>query len=295
VTDTVADADATASDPADADLSAAPLVAAYRHDVHKLRGRTHGNAHEAACGVPVNEPVPRNADRDAALLSRPRGEPEQTLDRYAGPRRISLLTGEFAGEAGTLSSEELAPLVTPTDSEVLHRRWLASAAASRCSESPFYPYTSAKVHTLLTAALLDTYRSGFDFHELFLEVQPGTGIDAVCPAPGTLARADAVTPIRTVLVTPQLVVTVTGDPSGPAARLGTVPARCWADVWGRLPEHPLDVSEHATRVLDAQLRRIRAVSTALQYVEDVHRWRGWGDATTATDTNADGPLGGDGR
>jgi hypothetical protein len=287
VTDTVADADATASDPTtDTDLQAPPLVAAYRHDVHKLRGRTHTHAHDEACGVSVNEPVPVNADRDAALLSRPRGEPEQTLDRYAGPRRISLVTGEFAGEAGTLAQEELAPLVTATDPEVLHRRWLASQTASRCSESPYYPYTSAKVHTLLTAALPDNYRAGYDFPDLFLEVQPGNGIDAVCPAPGTLARADAVTPIRTVLATPELVVTVTGDPSGPAARLGRVPTRCWADVWARLPAHPLDVSEHATRVLDAQLRRIRAVSTALQYVEDVHRWRGWG---------ADTQKGGDGR
>ncbi|MFC6874201.1 hypothetical protein [Halobellus marinus] len=203
------------------------------------------------------------------------------------------MTGEFAGDSGTLAQEELAPLVTSTDPEVLHRRWLTSETASRCSESPFYPYTSAKIHTLLTAALLDNYRAGYDFHELSLEVHSGTGIDAVCPAPGTLARADVVTPIRTVLATPRVTVTVTGDPSGPAAQLGTVPARCSADVWGRLPAHPLDVSTHATRVLDAQLRRIRAVSTALQYVEDVHRWRGWGAAVT--DTNADAPLGGDGR
>ena len=45
-----------------------------------------------------------------------------------------------------------------------------------------------------------------------------------------------------------------------------------------------NVSMHATRVLDAQLRRISSVSTALQYIEDFQKWRGWG---------SDAPQGGD--
>jgi len=63
---------------------------------------------------------------------------------------------------------------------------------------------------------------------------------------------------------------VTGEPGEPpAARLGDEPARCFADVWARLPEHPFDVdSERRWRVLDAQLRRIRSWSAALQFIEE---------------------------
>ena len=73
-----------------------PMVAVYRHDVHKLRGRSHGAAADTYHGVPVNEQVPLHADRDGAQLSRPRGEPEQTVANHASPHRLSLLTGETA-------------------------------------------------------------------------------------------------------------------------------------------------------------------------------------------------------
>jgi len=63
----------------DASTRAEPMVAVYRHDVHKLRARPHASAADSYASVPVNETVPRDADRDAALLSRPAGEPEQTV------------------------------------------------------------------------------------------------------------------------------------------------------------------------------------------------------------------------
>ncbi|WP_251133240.1 hypothetical protein [Halorubrum sp. 2020YC2] len=69
------------------------LRVAYRHDVHKLRGRQHGSGRDELFDVPVNESVPLGADRDAALLSRPDGEPEQTVANHASPARLSLLTG----------------------------------------------------------------------------------------------------------------------------------------------------------------------------------------------------------
>jgi hypothetical protein len=51
--------------------------------------------------------------------------------------------------------------------------------------------------------------------------------------------------------------------------LGAAPARSFADVWARLPEYPFDVgAAREWRVLDAQLRRIRSWSTALQYIEE---------------------------
>jgi len=82
----------------DASTRAEPMVAVYRHDVHKLRARPHASAADSYASVPVNETVPRDADRDAALLSRPAGEPEQTVANHESPyRRLSLLTtGETA-------------------------------------------------------------------------------------------------------------------------------------------------------------------------------------------------------
>jgi len=75
------------------------LRVAYRHDVHKLRGRQHGTGREELAGVPVNDPVPLGADRDVALSSRPEGEPDQTVANHASPARLSLLTGAVR-EAG---------------------------------------------------------------------------------------------------------------------------------------------------------------------------------------------------
>jgi len=81
-----------------------------------------------------------------------------------------------------------------------------------------------------------------------------------------------------------LALHVTGDPGDrPSTRLGEFPARSFADVWSRLPEHPIDVgSSREARLLDAQLRRIRSWSTALQYVEDATRGVGalsqWGES-----------------
>ncbi|WP_435186930.1 hypothetical protein [Halobellus sp. EA9] len=243
----------TAAATSEPDTDAPLMVAVYRHDVHKLRGRGHEHAEPEVAGVRVNEPVPRNADRDAALLSRPRGEPEQTVDAHASPRRLSLLTGDpQLDPSSTDADAALEALVTPTDAEALHARWLSSAYAARFNESVFYPYTSLQYHTLLTAALLDNYRAGYAFDDLYVEVSP----------------EQKITPHRTVLTTPHCAVRITGDPSGPAARLGSQPARSFGDVWAQLPAYPFDTGARKWRVLDAQLRRIRAWSTALQYIDE---------------------------
>lgn len=238
-----------------------PMLAVYRHDVHKLRGRSHAAARNRVAGVRVNETVPLGADRDAALLSRPAGEPEQTLDAHAAPSRVSLVTGDvvMSGSVGAAGRDEaVRELVRIDDPEAMHEAWLSSDVAALFNESVFYPYTSLKFHTLLAAALLDNYRAGFGFEELFLTVEEPDG---------------PVTPHRTVLSTPEMQLCVTGEPGGrPAARLGDGPARCFADVWARLPMHPFDVGgERRWRVLDAQLRRIRSWSVALQFVEEFCR------------------------
>ncbi|GGI95498.1 hypothetical protein GCM10008995_02010 [Halobellus salinus] len=257
----------------EAETDAPPMVAVYRHDTHKLRGRAHEHAAEEVAGVRVNEPVPLGADRDAALLSRPRGEPEQTVDAHASPRRLSLLTGDPQRDpTRTDADAALQELVTPTDPEQLHERWLSSEFAARFNESVYYPYTSLKYHTLLAAALLDNYRAGFAFDELYVEATPDR----------------AVTPHRTVLATPQCSLRITGDPSGPAARLGSEPARSFGAVWAQLPECPFDTGTREWRVVDAQLRRITAWSTGLQYIEEyTAAYTPTTDASTATQGDDD--------
>jgi len=246
------------------------MLVAYRHDVHKLRGRSHGHGAEQFRGVRVNESVPLGADGDAALLSRPRGRPRDTLPARESWRRVPLLAGAEAvladdgdddvgdvGDAGA-GGAAIAELVVSDDSVALHEAWLGASVPALVSESVYFPTTSVKYHTLLVAALLDNYRAGNAFEDLWLAV--------TSHEPGEVAT---VVPHRTVLVTPWFAVHVTAEPGDwPAARLGDVPARSFADVWTRLPDVPFDVDEQRRwRVLDAQLRRIRAWSTALQYIE----------------------------
>jgi len=267
------------------DAAVDSLCVAYRHDVHKLFGRNHGTGVDEFGGVAVNEAVPLGADGDAALLSRPAGEPEHTVANHVSPYRLSLVTGstlsgtDQLGVGGSVTAFER--LVVSRDAERLHAEWLTSSTAAVFNESVCYPYTSLKFHTLLVAALLDNYRAGYAFGELSLVASPGSfaaldgGVEAALDA-------DGVVPHRTVCWTPALTLYVTGDPGDrPSTRLGSFPARSFSDVWSRLPVHPLDVdSSREARVLDAQLRRIRSWSTALQYVEDMTRGVGalsqWG-------------------
>jgi len=233
------------------------MLAVYRHDVHKLRGRSHEAAVEEVAGVRVNETVPRGADAEAAVLSRPRGDPEQTVPAHESPFRLSLLTGEVVAERASVDAfrEAVQHLVVIEDPVAAHVAWLSSDAAAVFNEATYYPYTSLKYHVLLAAALLSNYRTGASFEELYLIVDDPD---------------EAVTPHRTVLETGPVSLRVTADPDGrPAASLGPAPARSFADVWSRLPELPVDVDrERRWRVLDAQLRRVRSWSVALQLIED---------------------------
>ena len=266
----------SAQEPGGDDESAA-LVAAFRHDVHKLRGKQHASADREVCGVAVNQSVPGGADGDAAVLSRPSGEPEETVANHVSPARLSLVTGAAVADPGEVPASVAAVrgLVRPgcSDPVRLHAEWLTSDVAAWFNESVYVPYTSLKHHTLLVAALLDNYRAGHAFEDLCLVAErpargPPTGDDGRVAA---ALDAEVVVPCRTVLWTSELAVRVTGDaPStGAVASLGAGPARSFADTWSRLSAQPLDVERKWLRVVDAQLRRIRSFSTALQYVEDV--------------------------
>jgi len=265
--------------------NADPLCVAYRHDIHKLFGRSHESAHEQYAGVRVNEQVPLGADADAALLSRPAGEPEQTVTNHCSPSRLSLVTGSTASEAEQLEigNPGFDQLVVLADAQQLHAEWLTTTVASAVNESVFYPYTSLKFHTLLVGALLDNYRAGYDFGELSLVATAGSS-EANDGRREAAIDSDAVRPHRTVCWTPALTLTVTGEPGNrPSTPLGAYPARSFADVWSRLPDHPVDTNgSREARLLDAQLRRVRSWSTALQYIEETTRGLGplpaWGES-----------------
>lgn len=257
------------------------MCAVYRHDVHKLLMRSHSAAAAEYQGVPVNEPVPLGADQDAARLSRPPGEPEQTVANHISPYRLSLVTGEVATEPDRIlagATGGFREVIVPDDPDLLHARWLTSSVPAAYNEAVRYPYTSLKYHVLLAGALLSNYRAGHAFDDLWLVAtrteMPGTAAK-IQGFPGdrrdaeSALAADAVAPHRTVLWTPPVALHITGDPGArPAARLGPAPARSFADVWSRLPAHPIETDERRWRVLDAQCRRLRSWSTALQYLDE---------------------------
>jgi hypothetical protein len=239
------------------------MLTALRHDTHKFLGRSHENACETFAGVPVNRPVPEDADRDAAALSRPQQKQEQTVPTHSDHYRLSLLDGGITSGFGERSQatirSEARDLLAIADAEHAHNRWLSSDIAAAFNESVYHPYTSLKYHTLLVAALLDNYRDGNTFNELQLVADP----------------AGEIVPFQTILTSERFGLRITSDAGErPSARLGSRPWRSWASVWNRMPGHPIDTDHNKyDMMLDANLRRIRSWSVALQYVEDYGRWR----------------------
>jgi len=237
------------------------LIDIYRHDAHKMTGQPHDDAPETFAGVTVNQTVPHGADGDAAALSRPTGKPEQTVETHKTPYRLSLIEGEGRYDPAefTRSGVECAvrDLLTEADPEAMHRAWLESDIVSAFNESVYYPYTSLKYHTLLVASLLDNYCAGHEFSMLQLVVDD----------------AETIVPHRTVYVGEDFALRIDESAGGqPCSRLGSRPWRSWASTWNRLTAHPLDTdSDKYDMVLDANLRRIGAWSTALQYIEDFER------------------------
>lgn len=239
----------------------AGLLEAYRHDAHKMNGEPHASAPDSFAGVPVNQDVPHGADLDASLLSRPSGEPQQTVPNHGTHYRLSLLKGASSYDTQTFSKRrvqsEARDLLSTDDAESMHRAWLQSELVAGFNESVYYPHTSLKYHTLLVAALLDCYLDGADFEELRLAV----------------STSDRIIPHRTVYSSDRFSLLIVNEPAGrPSARLGSRPWQSWASTWNRLTYHPLaDSSVRLDKVLDANLRRIASWSVALQYLEDFER------------------------
>lgn len=242
-----------------ADTADPQMTAVYRHDAHKMHGRSHGNAPEEWHDISVNEDVPYSADIDAAAMSRPRGKPEQTLHGHETHYRRNLMTGKTAydEEAFNLNrvAGDLEALLEERPVDETHRAWLENDVVGRFNEAVFYPYTSLKYHTILVAALVWHYREGYEYDDLGLwlceerEIGPSVVFDAgewqLCIAPHKRPHS---------------------------AKLGSKPMQNFSEVWMRLPNHPWS-DEPAAEIkwIDAQLRRVQSWSTALQYLENALR------------------------
>ncbi|WP_435062841.1 hypothetical protein [Halobaculum sp. EA56] len=240
-------------------------LAVYRHDVHKFLRRSHVDRRDTFEGIRVNESVGYGADRDAARLSRPDGEPSAQLDAHVRHERLSLLSGRSVAEDAGYATDDceyrttLRELLSHETAAEAHRAWLYSWLPAVFNESVHYPYTSLKYHTLLVAALYDAYDRGYSFDDLSVVVDPPSRVE----------------PHRTVYADDRFGLRIdVNTPPSRSTLLGTTPSRSWATVWNTLPEHPLAVeSDRFEMVLDSQLRRIRSWSTALQYIEDFEAWR----------------------
>lgn len=236
------------------------MIEAYRHDSHKFSGHPHENAPKEFAGVPVNRPVPKGADGDAATMSRPRGRQEPVAPSHVTYDRLSLLTGESAAEGSQVTVEgRVRDLLAIDDAELAHDRWLHSDVAGLYNESVAFPYTSLKYHTLLVAAFLDNYHDGHRFGCLRLVVD----------------ASEEIVPHRTIYDGDRFSLRIDVDACGsPSARLGSRPWQSWASTWSRLTDHPLETDRAKwDMTLDANLRRIWSWSTALQYLEDFEHWR----------------------
>ena len=240
------------------------MLQTYRHDAHKVRGRSHDAGARKLAGVRVNLDVPYNADADAAALSRPSGKPEQTVENHDTHYRLSLLSGGTQYDPDTFAlrhyEDELHDLLAVSDAATMHRRWLETPLMSAFNESTYHPYTSLKYHTLLVAALVANYRDGYNFDDLQLVVD----------------HPDSRHPHRTIYRDNRLLLYLTGAETDKArASLGSRPWRSFASTWNRLSgQPPLNTdSDRFDMFLDANLRRIQSWSTALQYIEDFGRYR----------------------
>jgi hypothetical protein len=126
-------------------------------------------------------------------------------------------------------------------------------------ESVYQPVHLAEVPHAARAALLDNYRTGHEFADLRLIVDP----------------AGEVVPFRTVSNGDRFALRIDENTDGnPSARLVSCPWQSWASAWNRLTAHPPDTShDKYDMTLNANLRRTQSWSVAPQYIKDCAEWR----------------------
>ena len=102
----------------------------HNNDAHKLNGRSHAAAVDQIAGVRVNQSVPYGADRDAAALNRPSGEPTTTVDSHMSPYRLSLVDVESRNPRPDVTRTDIKngvrELLSETDPEAVHYAWVTS-------------------------------------------------------------------------------------------------------------------------------------------------------------------------
>jgi len=238
------------------------MIETYRHDAHKMSGRSHESAPEEWLGVSVNADVPYGADGDASAMSRPNGKPEQVLHGHETHYRREIDTGDTLYDPQSFNlqaySDKLQALLETEDAEEMHRNWLANDVVAGFNEAVYYPYTSLKYHTLLVGALVDCYRNGHEYDDLGL----------------WLSDTNDPTQFRTIFqysgsdLVPAFTLDIRPHERGKSAKLSSYPMRNFSSVWNRLPAHAWRHNDEQIKWLDANLRRIEAWSTALQYLDN---------------------------
>lgn len=252
------------------------LLETFRHDRHKTVGRSHRDSEDPD--------VMFGADDFAGSLSRPSppptGKRRERLENRGDTShyRISLLTRNSLHNFDAINLQNLEDEIdelfggikmynrrnkTEEDLERVQGRWLNDYLPALFNETFFYPYTSLKYHTLLTAALVNTRLNDNEFSNLYLHLYPYNRDTE--PDHYTIYRSPSTGP------TLKLAPLRHGDSLG-TAKLPTNSQEGWmgfGDTWSRLTS-----IENVEPHLDAVLRGRRSWSTALQLMEDVERF-GW--------------------
>lgn len=233
------------------------MLLAYRHDEHKFRGAPHSVDRE-------DKKVPYKADLDSGKLSRPSKKSklgEEVISHY----RISLLTRQSYYNPNFFTrrttKEHLDNLLKLDEPIICHENWLKDKVVSGFNEDGWYPYTSLKYHTLITATLLFNYMKGNRFENLFLIVKKPNKID-----------------FTTIFLGEKFSLHIMPFTEGfPSARIVKKEMN-FNKVWQKLYELPIKYG-----YLDSCLRNIGSWSMALQLIEDWNKekkedtWGSWND------------------
>lgn len=222
---------------------------AIRHDLHKIHGRKHTD----------DKKLSTAADKDASKMSRKRlgtvvfGD---DVNNY----RCSLIDGKLLFQHGQGNRDRLLVSIEQKymndndTSEIIYRNLLKCELLSIFNESPDLPITSLKYHTILTAALHYNYMKKHSFKELYFGIMNLSDIEEIFEVIYCDENNGKCFVIR-----------ASADKMEAFTQLG-VPKMNFGDAMSRLGNEV-----YIEKSLYANLRRIKAWSTGLQFYEDINR------------------------
>lgn len=226
------------------------LRGAFLHDFHKMKIRPHGGDEEGP-------PLPCNADRDSARMSRAPGKPPKIDEQVAGRYRIDLIRRRsfynprsFNKITTTEMRNALARACNEEPILKVYEAWLKADLPAMYNEHKYMPYTSLKYHTQLAATLLYNYKLDYPFGTLCLALSIPPKIECAT----VLLQDDFSLHLVPLERLPEFRC---------GASLGRAPSPNFCSAWVRLDEHP-KISPH----LNSYLRQMESWSTALQLIED---------------------------